>query len=104
MFATCSPTYYNDEVGGFPIPLSLDKSKSAMFSSELPQENGQSGNDVVTLIDESGRRLNCSIEHSLEVEGSEYLLLMPVDPSRNCCLGRGRRGRLSRRYSPRRRC
>jgi hypothetical protein len=61
------------------FPLSLDKSKSAMFSSELPEENGQSDNDVVTLIDESGRRLNCSIEHSLEVEGSEYLLLMPVD-------------------------
>jgi hypothetical protein len=50
-----------------------------MFSSELPEENGQSDNDVVTLIDESGRRLNCSIEHSIEVDGSEYLLLMPVD-------------------------
>ncbi len=50
-----------------------------MFSSELPQENGHSSNEFVTLTDESGRHLNCSIEHSLDVEGSEYLLLMPVD-------------------------
>ncbi|HEY9900910.1 MAG TPA: DUF3727 domain-containing protein [Candidatus Sericytochromatia bacterium] len=50
-----------------------------MFSSESPQENGHSGNEIVTLTDESGRSLSCSIEHSLEVEGSEYLLLMPVD-------------------------
>lgn len=60
-------------------PLILDRSISAMFSSELPQENGQSNNNVVTLMDESGRRLSCSIEHSLEAEGTEYLLLMPVD-------------------------
>jgi hypothetical protein len=52
---------------------------SAMFSSESPQENGQSGNGYVTLTDEAGRSLNCYIEHSLEVEGSEYLLLLPVD-------------------------
>jgi Protein of unknown function (DUF3727)/Protein of unknown function (DUF1292) len=50
-----------------------------MFSSELPQENGHSGNEFITLTDESGRQLNCSIEHSLEVEGAEYLLLMPID-------------------------
>lgn len=50
-----------------------------MFSSELPQENGHSDHEFVTLTDESGRQLNCSIEHSLDVEGSEYLLLMPVD-------------------------
>ncbi len=50
-----------------------------MFSSELPQENGHSSNEFVTLTDESGRHLNCSIEHSLDVEGAEYLLLMPVD-------------------------
>lgn len=50
-----------------------------MFSSELPQENGQSVNGSVTLTDEAGRTLNCYIEHSLEVEGSEYLLLLPVD-------------------------
>lgn len=50
-----------------------------MFSSEFPKENGQSGNGNVTLTDEVGRSLNCYIEHSLEVEGSEYLLLLPVD-------------------------
>jgi hypothetical protein len=50
-----------------------------MFSSELPQENGQSGNGSVTLTDEAGRSLNCYIEHSLEVDGCEYLLLLPVD-------------------------
>jgi hypothetical protein len=50
-----------------------------MFSSEFPQENGSSGNGAVTLRDEAGRSLNCYIEHSLEVEGSEYLLLLPVD-------------------------
>lgn len=50
-----------------------------MFSSELPQENGHSSNEFVTLTDESGRQLNCSIEHSLDVEGAQYLLLMPVD-------------------------
>jgi hypothetical protein len=50
-----------------------------MFSSEFPQENGSSGNPSVTLTDEAGRSLNCYIEHSLEVEGHEYLLLLPVD-------------------------
>lgn len=50
-----------------------------MFSSELPQENGHSSNEFVTLTDESGRQLNCSVEHSLDVEGAQYLLLMPVD-------------------------
>jgi hypothetical protein len=50
-----------------------------MFSSEFPKENGQSANGNVTLTDEIGRSLNCYIEHSLEVEGSEYLLLLPVD-------------------------
>lgn len=50
-----------------------------MFSSELPHENGQSGNGSITLSDAAGRSLNCYVEHSLEVEGSEYLLLLPVD-------------------------
>jgi hypothetical protein len=50
-----------------------------MFSSEFPHENGQSGNESITLTDAAGRSLNCYVEHSLEVEGSEYLLLLPVD-------------------------
>jgi hypothetical protein len=51
-----------------------------MFSSEFPQENGSSSNgSSVILTDEAGRSLSCYIEHSLEVEGREYLLLLPVD-------------------------
>ncbi|NEQ68132.1 MAG: DUF3727 domain-containing protein [Symploca sp. SIO2D2] len=50
-----------------------------MSPSNLSQENGHSSNSSVTLTDEAGRSLPCTIEHSLEVEGSEYLLLMPVD-------------------------
>ena len=50
-----------------------------MFSSEFPQENGSSANSSITLTDEEGRSLNCYIEHSLEVDGREYLLLMPID-------------------------
>lgn len=50
-----------------------------MASSDFPQENGQSANGGVTLTDEAGRSLNCYIDRSLEVEGAEYLLLLPVD-------------------------
>lgn len=55
--------------------------KNSMFSSNLPQDNGQSGHSSsnVTLTDEAGRSLSCSIEHSLNVEGTDYLLLLPVD-------------------------
>lgn len=34
---------------------------------------------TVNLTDETGRSLLCYIEHSLEVDGKEYLLLLPVD-------------------------
>lgn len=50
-----------------------------MFKSESPQENGHSQADPVTLTDETGRSLTCSIEHSLELDGQEYVLLLPVD-------------------------
>lgn len=50
-----------------------------MFSSQDPQENGQSGNESVTLNDAAGRSLDCYIEHSLDIEDTEYLLLLPVD-------------------------
>ena len=55
--------------------------KNSMFSSNFPQDNGQSGHSSsnVTLTDEAGRSLSCSIEHSLNVEGIDYLLLLPVD-------------------------
>jgi hypothetical protein len=50
-----------------------------MFSSEFPQENGQSDSGSITLTDDAGRSLSCYVEHSLAVEGSEYLFLLPVD-------------------------
>ncbi|GAP95418.1 DUF3727 domain-containing protein [Leptolyngbya sp. NIES-2104] len=34
---------------------------------------------TVTLTDESGLTLTCYIEHSLDVEDQEYVLLLPVD-------------------------
>lgn len=50
-----------------------------MFSSEFPPENGQSDNGNITLKDEAGRSLDCYIEHSLELDGCQYLLLLPID-------------------------
>ncbi|MBW4497286.1 MAG: DUF3727 domain-containing protein [Oscillatoria princeps RMCB-10] len=50
-----------------------------MFSSKSPKENGRPPSETVTLTDETGRSLLCSIEHSLELEGQEYVLLLPVD-------------------------
>ncbi|MGG6297475.1 DUF3727 domain-containing protein [Leptolyngbya sp. AN02str] len=34
---------------------------------------------TVTLTDEQGRSLLCYVEHALEVDGTEYMLLLPVD-------------------------
>lgn len=50
-----------------------------MFSSPSPEENEYSQAGSITLTDESGRSLDCYIEHSLEVDDQEYLLLIPVD-------------------------
>ncbi|NES85134.1 MAG: DUF3727 domain-containing protein, partial [Moorea sp. SIO2B7] len=50
-----------------------------MFSSQSPQENGESPKGDITLKDANGKTLECYIEHSLELEGCEYLLLLPVD-------------------------
>jgi len=35
--------------------------------------------EMVTLTDDVGRTIACTIEHSLEVEGQEYVVLLPVD-------------------------
>ncbi len=48
-----------------------------MFSSPNPEEN--TDEDYVTLTDAEGRSLCCTVEYSLEVQGQEYLLLLPVD-------------------------
>lgn len=50
-----------------------------MFSSPYPEENGSSPEEVITLVDEAGRSLDCYVEHSLEIEGQSYLILLPVD-------------------------
>ncbi len=50
-----------------------------MFSSPSPEENDSSSVKSVMLTDATGRSLACYIEHSLEVEGQNYLLLLPVD-------------------------
>ncbi|NDJ23603.1 DUF3727 domain-containing protein [Nostoc sp. B(2019)] len=50
-----------------------------MFSSKFPEENDHAHAGSITLTDERGRSLECYIEHSLEVDGQEYVLLLPVD-------------------------
>lgn len=34
---------------------------------------------IVTVVDDAGRELVCYIEHNLEVEDQDYVLLLPVD-------------------------
>lgn len=50
-----------------------------MPSSQFDSENEQYDEEVVTLVDEYSRSLDCYIEHSLESEGTTYILLLPVD-------------------------
>jgi len=50
-----------------------------MFSSEFPEENDHAHASSITLTDETGRSLECYIEHSLAVDEQEYVLLLPVD-------------------------
>jgi hypothetical protein len=50
-----------------------------MSSSPYRKENGNSDETSVTLTDEFGRSLTCNIEHSMDVEGQEYALLLPID-------------------------
>ena len=50
-----------------------------IFSSQSPQENGELPEDSITITDELGRQLNCVVQSTLDVDGQEYLLLLPVD-------------------------
>lgn len=50
-----------------------------MYSSPFPEENDNVHAGSITLTDEKGRTLDCYIEHSLTVDGQEYVLLLPVD-------------------------
>ena len=43
------------------------------------KENGNSNEESVTLTDELGRSLTCNIEYSMNLEGQEYALLLPID-------------------------
>ncbi len=35
--------------------------------------------EVVTLKDATGRTINCTVEHAIELDGEEYVLLLPLD-------------------------
>jgi hypothetical protein len=48
---------------------------SSPFNSDKESHN----EETINLFDENGRSLLCYVEHSLESDGTTYLLLMPVD-------------------------
>lgn len=50
-----------------------------MYSSGFPEENDRTDATAITLTDEKERTLECYVEHSLAVNGQEYVLLLPVD-------------------------
>ncbi|WP_016953510.1 DUF3727 domain-containing protein [Anabaena sp. PCC 7108] len=50
-----------------------------MSSSQFSDENDHANLGSITLTDDSGRSLECYVEHSLSVDGQEYVLLLPVD-------------------------
>jgi hypothetical protein len=49
-----------------------------MLPSPYPNDNEQE-EEIVTLTDEKGRSLSCTIEYSIEIEEEDYVLLLPVD-------------------------
>jgi hypothetical protein len=50
-----------------------------MFSSEFSEDNDYAHDSSITLTDDKGRSLECYVEHSLSVDGQDYVLLLPVD-------------------------
>lgn len=50
-----------------------------MYQFPFPEENENSHQGSITLADETGKSLECYVEHSLEVDEQEYFLLLPVD-------------------------
>jgi hypothetical protein len=50
-----------------------------MSSFPFDRENEQFDSETVTLLDETGRTLDCYVEHSLDTDDTTYLLLSPVD-------------------------
>jgi uncharacterized protein YrzB (UPF0473 family) len=49
-----------------------------MLPSPYPNDN-EKEEEIVTLTDEKGRSLSCTIEYSIEIEEQDYVLLLPVD-------------------------
>ena len=49
------------------------------MSSHFNRDAESHEEETVSLVDANGRSLDCYIEHSLETDGTVYLLLMPVD-------------------------
>ncbi len=47
--------------------------------SDLYEDDLETDAPTVTLSDDEGRSLPCYVERSLEIDDSEYLLLLPVD-------------------------
>jgi hypothetical protein len=43
----------------------------------MPEEDFDA--PTVVLTDDTGRSLNCYIEHSIDIEGQDYVFLLPVD-------------------------
>ncbi|NEO86682.1 MAG: DUF3727 domain-containing protein [Spirulina sp. SIO3F2] len=50
-----------------------------MPSSSFSPDRDPSIPDSVTLLDEAGRSLDCSVEHSFRQNGVNYLLLLPIN-------------------------
>jgi len=50
-----------------------------MPPSPAPDNNDSSSAASVILKDEFGRSLVCHIEHSIDIDGKQYLLLLPAD-------------------------
>ena len=49
------------------------------MSSHFDRDKEPYGEETVNLVDANGRNLLCYVEHSLESDGTVYLLLMPID-------------------------
>jgi Protein of unknown function (DUF3727)/Protein of unknown function (DUF1292) len=65
-------------VGRTPIALKIIPIARIVIMSKA-QENGYPQDEAVILQDEAGNELPCYIEHSVDVDGKEYVLLRPVD-------------------------
>lgn len=51
-----------------------------MSSSQSSSENGPyDDSEIVTIYDEEGRSLDCYVENEIEYDGTNYVLLMPID-------------------------